>query len=484
LASDCNEFRSQVEQLRRENESLQTLAKDHQSRAEWLETELEAVNSQTHRSKAEMEALRYATDVAVKESDGLREHSRQLESELSTLRTEHLSLTQTQAMDLGGSKRKIESLEAELKGVRQDLENREKQLIAAQQEKAQLKAELDSSGTSLVGDLAQARAYIADLDRELATLRSQGSASEELMLEMDALRQQLAGVEREASELAAENRRLQQELVRRPDPSFAEDLAGEGSAGVSARPHEELERLQANWQASEEARFELTRRLEAEHEQAEQRLLAMRQQLEAERSQMKQLVMQAAAEHDRTRAEMEALRQQVGSGGMIQSSDEAIQQELNYLRTRLQEFESAFPGDGSAGTSPDLAQYEEQLEQYRADLEQAQAELSQREQELETERQNVHEKLRQAELDISRERATFAREKAELDRLRREFLAEVEHTERESSARARLAPLDRLASEVKGRVKEAANVPQQPSLSDRLRSFMKRSPDGPTKSDG
>jgi predicted nucleic acid-binding Zn-ribbon protein len=418
-----------------------------------------------------MEALRYATDVATKESSSLREQSRHLESELATLRTEHVTLTQTQALDLGGSKKKIDVLEGELTRVRDELASREKQLIAAQQEKAQLRAEIESSGTSLVGELAQARAHIADLERELATIRIQGDSPAESELEIEALRQQVASLEREVADSAAENRRLTREIG---------NLSGQHSSLATAESSDasEIAELRANWQASEESRLELARRLEAEHEQSEQRLLAMRQQLESERSQMKQLVMQAAAEHDRTRAEMESLRSQLLSGS-------PGGEELDYFRARVQELESALLEGGGAVSGPaDLEQYEQQLEQYRADLEQAQAELAQREQELETERQNVQEKLRQTELELSRERASFAREKAELDRMRREFLSEVEHAERESSARAKLAPLDRLASEVKGRVKESGiAVPQTPTFSDRLRNLIKRASDNPSKPD-
>lgn len=480
LAGEVNQAHSQVEQLTRENQALQALAKDYQTRAEWIEEELEKISSDRQKSRAELEALRFATDVATKESTDLREQSRQLESELATLRTEHVTLTQTQAHDLGGSRKRIEALQGELAQVRDELASREKQLISAQQEKAQLRAEIESAGTGLVGELAQARAHIADLERELTTIRNQGSASAESDLERDAIRQQIASLERQVSESQAEKHRLIKEI---------ENLSGHNTSSLSVDSSElgELAELRANWQASEESRLELARRLEAEHEQNEQRLLAMRQQLESERNQMKQLVMQAAAEHDRTRAEMESLRSQLASGssGEYMPSFGVGGDELDYLRARVQELENALvEGGGTTGGTTDLEQYEQQLEQYRADLEQAQAELGQREQELETERQNVQEKLRQTELELSRERAAFAREKAELDRMRREFLSEVEHAERESNARAKLAPLDRLASEVKGRAKEGGAIVQQtPTFSDRLRNLIKRASDNPSKPD-
>ncbi|MBY0588947.1 FHA domain-containing protein [bacterium] len=480
LLAERDQWLARGAQLEKERETFEALAKDYQSRAEWLEGELESFSAEKSRSKAEIESLRYAADVATRETSGLREHSRQLESEISTLRTEHVTLTQTQAFNLGGSKEKIAALEDELIQIRQELESREKQLLVAQQEKNKLRADLESGGASMIGELAQARAMIADLERELVQARSAGANSTDKAEEFESLRLQIADLERDASQQLTDNHRLSRELQE------ALAQAGRPSEGHSSSESDsgDVEQLRADWQAVEEARLDLVRRLDAEHEQTEQRLLAMRQQLEAERSQMKQLVMQAAADHDRTRSEMESLRAQLAMPAEERSPYEVGggDQEVDYLRARVQELESAL----SSGQYPpreqnDLSEYEQQLEQYRTDLEQAQAELAQREQELETERMNLQDKLRQSELDLSRERASFAREKAELDRLKREFAAEMEHNERESTARARLAPLDRLASEVKGRAKEAPVIAPQPSLSDRLRSFMKRTAETPPK---
>jgi pSer/pThr/pTyr-binding forkhead associated (FHA) protein len=491
VIAELVELRLRLEQIEKEKESLATLAKDHQSRADWLEEELQSYSNEQNRSKAEIESLRYAAEVATKETQGLRAQTHQMESELANLRTEHITLTQTQAFTLGGSKEKLAAMEAELTRVRDELESRERQLLASQQEKSKLKAELESGGASMIGELAQSRAMIADLERELIQARSVGSAAGEAAEEIETLRRQIASLERESADQRAENHRLARQLEELANPlnRSAEEAAVGAAHSDDAG---EAERWRSEWEAAEESRQELARRLEAEHEQSEQRLLAMRQQLEAERTQMKQLVMQAAADHDRTRAEMESLRSQLSTPAGEQTwNGEAVEsvgtpEEWRYLQERVQELESALSsGEPTAMREEgELDQYEQQLEQYRADLEQAQLELSQREQELETERLNLQDKLRQAELDLSRERASFAREKAELDRMKREFVAEIEHVERESTARARLAPLDKLANEVKGRVRETPAAPAQPSLSDRLRNFMRRTSEGGNKPEG
>lgn len=428
---------------------------------------------------ADLEARLAADQAQEEENKQTVSELKQTIAELETRLIESQSQADESTQAIGDLESTITKLKASL--VAAEEKNRELQsAVAAQGNTAEESAAELQSLRAREEEWAQERALLATeletLSRERDEAQSAIQSSQADASRVEELETHLASLRSQLEVIAADRDRVQEELSA---------MANEGKRVATAEITEleaELAGLVQKLHEADAERADYQRRLEAEHEQSEHRLALLKGQLETERQQMKQLVMQAAADHDRTRAEMEDLRHKLSDSRQLADEDfppDEWRAEAERLALRVRELEAGYAGptgsvsgEEGEGVTPELQSYESQLNQYREDLERAQDELNQREAELGIERDALQDKLRQAELDLSRERAALARDRAEMERVRREFIAEMEHAERESQVRAKLAPLEQLAQEVKGRAQESA--PATSSLTGRLRNLLKR----------
>jgi chromosome segregation ATPase len=413
-------------------------------RLAWLEEELEKSALDLRKCRGEIESLEQAAASHQAESIRLRKQADENDHELAKLRSERdqqlRQIEDLQADIPEDRSEEIAALQEEIEALRGHLADAESQSATLEQDRAdqsELEVQLrewQSSHDRLEEELKSAQEAVDQALAEAAQWRTQaeskptaGHSSEEV----ERLRQEIAKLQDDMASVSSHRDDLQAALV--------DTRTGESGVDVAA--------LQSRIAQVESERDELASQRTLEQEQNERRLAHLRQQLETERQQMKQLVIEAAADHDRTRAELEALRR---GEGIVASAD------------------------GGPALTTDIAEYEAQLNQFREQLESAQNELVERERHLEIEKDQITEQLKQAELELSRERATIARERAEIERARREMLAEAEHLERSSHVRARLASVDQLANEMKGRSQESPQAPPAASLSDRLRGMLGR----------
>lgn len=337
--------------------------------------------------------------------------------------------------------------------------------------------------------LESAPAAHPETDPTIQAWKERAQSLEE-QLERAGLERDRSIAEREAAQSASAQREKEWEAINHEHATLVAELESQLAAAVDERDkaldaatnpsvypsdeslQTELLAVREQWAAAQALAQDLERRLELQNQQSEARIAALRQELERERMQLKQLVIQAAAQHNQTQAEIESLRGQLSGQdpSEFRSVDET-NAELDSLRCRVREMEASIESAGQSSPT-DLSQYEQELHQFRHDLERAQEDITRREEELETEKCNILEKLKRTELELSRERAAMARDRAELDRLRREFQAEMEHAEREAQTRARLAPIDKLANEMRGQPQEEPVAGA--SLSQRLGNLLRR----------
>ena len=466
-------------------------------RASWLEEEIETLAAERNRLKAELEILRFTNEQSTTEVTGLKEQQASVAQELSDIKLAFEDASNERdrllrekaewgtAPQIGSFQdqdliNERDRLAAERDNLSSDLKHIYQELTTAANERETFRSQLISlelERNQWHDQAIQATREVEELHTTIEQLKSVPTVDR--TAELKELEDQLATFQQQLTSIADERDRIRGELGQMQNKSVDTDRVDQLEA--------EMSELVDKLRQVETERVDLQRHLDAEHEQNENRLALLKKQLETERQQMKQLVMQAAAEHDRTRNEMENLRSQLSGYRPPESNSDLSAEETERLLARVAELEAALDaamhgqpvGDGIA---QDMAAYEEQLNQYRVDLEQAQGDLASREADLEQERLDVRERLKQVELDLSRERAALARERADLERIRREFVSEMEHAERESQVRAKLAPVDQLASELKGRSKEPVVI--NATFSQRLRNLIGRATPNSNKPSG
>lgn len=433
------------------------------------------------RDSAELEALRTQVSELREQLDAVLRERDRLEAEradASTSVTENRVRLEKEIAAITAERNRfqaeVETLEFAVQQSHRDALAYLEQLDAATRDAERARRERDEHRARL-DDLEQ---RLAKLEQDLETTRnerdratsdlaqrSSPTDSAALRLELDEMRSMLSTLEAQRMNVMEERDHALAQLESFRNDGAAEDARIEALTAELAAAHERAALAEDRLQQAEQ-------RLSDEREHAEFRLTAMRQELEKERVQLKQLVMQAAAQHTQTQAEIESLRGQLSGQkpGEIVARD-AEPSELDDLRQRVRDLEAQLLGRPE-GVPADLTQYEQELHQFRADLQQAQEEIARRESELEEQKNDVFERLKRTELDLSRERAAIARDRAELDRLRRDFQAEMEHAEREAETRARLAPIDQLASEVRGQAQE--DPAPAAKLSKRIGDLLRR----------
>lgn len=423
LHQEVSQLRVQLEAAAREQarwdaESAQ--AANQKENNAWLEDQLEIVSSERNRWKAEVETLEFAIQQSRRDAQAYLEQldKAMRDGQQATQRRDELQAKCAQFEARCGS------LEQELQGARD-----ERDQAAA---------------------LAQATVNDSpDLGEELDNLRSKVSSLEA---------QQVNVIEERDQALA------QIEVLMR-DGQHEDDAR---TQAVLA----ELEAANERAQAAEQALQDIQQQLQSEQDLNERRLAALRQELEKERLQLKQLVIQAAAQHTETQSQIDSLRGQLSGQkpDEIRSSQFA-DSELDDLRQQVRDLQTQLAAS-PASVPEDLSQYERELHQFRDDLERAQEDITRREAELDQEKTEVMERLKRTELELARDRAAMARDRAEFDRLRRDFQSEMEHAEREAGTRARLAPIDQLANEVRGQVQD--DPAPASKLSKRIGSLLRR----------
>lgn len=330
---------------------------------------------------------------------------------------------------------------------------------------------LEQEMISLRDELARLQANSQQLQSELVTTQSAAAQVGELRQRLDSageinnqLKQKVGVYEQKmqrAREVVAENERLKQQLAEARQQLEATSLP---AGVVEVQPPSSAE--------ADAASEEFNARLENERRAHEERLTGLRGELEKERTRFKELIKQTAAQHGAVQHELTELRAKLEERDLalstLVSSDEfnAVREKLTLaeevierLRQQLQERPPA------PEIPPELSQYEASLNEFRDQLATAQEQIKVHEDELDA-------KMKAAELTLSKERAELARQRALVERTRRDFLMELEHAEREAQQRERMAPVQRLKDELKGRAEEAE--PDAESLTGKIRRFLKR----------
>ena len=343
----------------------------------------------------------------------------------------------------------VEAVRNELEAARRQIAGVEEELGKARGDAERWReagAENEQLEEKLRQVIGQAEQYHEQLRREQERLAEiEGAVAEKEELE-DKLREVIGKAEQFHQRLTEESARREQ---------LESELATARTSGAAGEPSDDSDEV-----------TQLRARLEAQHEQEEQRLKSLRGELEKERMRFKELVKESALQHGAAR--------RAGSEQGSEDGDpekERLQAEVTQLRTQVADLQSRAEAGGAPMLPAELQEYEGQLNDYRQQLEQAQQSLQQQEQEL-------NEKLKQSELDLSKERATIARERSNIERTHGELMRELEHAERDAARREKLAPLQKLQDDLRGKNPDAQPETESTSLANRIRGLLKRMGNG------